>query len=81
MFVTVTQWVIDCTTEKDGRTACPARILWIIGTLVYFGLSVHNVWFNKAPFDMQAFAIGFGAMQAAGAAAVKIKETTEQKVE
>jgi len=80
MFVYITQWIIDCCTEKDGKTACPARIMWMLGNVVYLILCIHSVWQTKT-FDMQAFAIGFGAIQASGAAAVKIKETTEQRVE
>jgi hypothetical protein len=79
MFQRITQIIVDCTTEKDGVTACPARIIWILGTFVFFVNVAIDVIHNKK-FDYQGYAMAFAAIQAAGAAAVKIKETTEQKV-
>lgn len=66
-----------CSTEKDGVTYCPARILWIAGSIAYFLYGGYQVWHSKT-FDYVAFATGFAAIQASGAGAVKIKETTEQ---
>jgi hypothetical protein len=79
MFVRFTQIVIDCATEKDGVTACPARIMWILGNVLFFSAVVFDVVHNKK-FDYIGFATAFAAIQASGAAAVKIKETTEQRV-
>lgn len=76
---TVKQWVVDITTEKDGKTADPARIMWNIGNLVFFSLSIWQCY-KHGQFDYQGYAIAFAAIQAGGAAAVKLKETTEQKV-
>lgn len=80
MFNTIQQWVVDITTERDGKTACPARIMWVIGNFVFFVNVAIDVIHNKK-FDYQGYAMAFAAIQASGAAAVKIKESTEQKVE
>ena len=79
MFERITQIVVDITTEKDGKTACPARIMWLIGNIVFFVNVGIDVWHSKK-FDYNGYAMAFAAIQAAGAAAVKIKETTEQVV-
>jgi hypothetical protein len=67
----------NITTEKDGVTWCPARILWILGTFAYFVLAGYHVW-NTKQFDYLSFGSGFAAIQASGAAAVRIKIQTEQ---
>lgn len=79
MFQRITQIIVDITTEKDGKTACPARIMWFIGNIVFFVNVGLDVWHNKK-FDYQGYAMAFAAIQAAGSAAVKIKETTEQTI-
>lgn len=79
MFERITTLITHLTTEKDNQTFCPARILWILSSLVYFGLAGYQVWHTKS-FDYMQFAGGFAALQASGSAAVKIKETTEQQV-
>ena len=77
MFETIKQWIVDCTTEKDGKTACPARIFWVIGSLGYLGMTAYQIKVHGT-FDYVQFATGLGLIQAAGAGAVKIKESTEQ---
>lgn len=67
----------DITTGPDGETADPARVLWILGTLVYFGGSVAVMIQGK--FDMQTYGIGLAAVLAGGAGGVKMKESTEPK--
>lgn len=79
MLQRIVQIFVDITTEKDGITADPARIMWLIGNIVFFINVGIDVWHSKK-FEYQSYAIAFSMIQAAGAAAVKIKETTEQKV-
>ncbi len=67
----------DMCTEKDGESYCPARIQWIIGTIVYFACTAYTVY-STGKFDFQAWAIGFGAIMAAGGFSIKVKESTEQ---
>jgi len=76
MITTISEIVKNITTEKDGITWCPARILWILGSMAYFILAGYQVWHTKQ-FDYVAFGTGFAAIQAAGAAAVRIKIQTE----
>ena len=61
---------------KDNRTLDLGRILWAIGTLVYFALSIHSVWHGTV-FDPIAWGTGFGAVLAAGGAALWMKKDTE----
>lgn len=72
----ISEVIKNITTEKDGTTWCPARVLWVIGTMAYLILAGYQVWHTKQ-FDYLAFGSGFAAIQAAGAAAVRIKIQTE----
>lgn len=70
------KWLIHLLTGPDGETYDPARVLWIIGCvtfLAFAGYSIHKT----GTFDMVNFGIAYGGLLAAGAAGVKIKETTE----
>ena len=71
-------FIKDIMTEKDGVTFDPSRFWMSLGTLVYLGLSIFQVW-KTGNFDFIAWASGFGIIQGAGAASIKMKETTEQK--
>lgn len=79
MFKHITQIIVDCTTERDGVTACPARIFWCVSSIAYLILTGYQIR-THGVFDYVQFATGLGLIQAGGAAAVKIKETTEQTV-
>ena len=61
---------------KDNNTLDLGRILWALGTLVYFALSIHSVW-HGTTFDPVAWGTGFGAVLAAGGAALWMKKDTE----
>ena len=61
---------------KDNNTLDLGRILWAIGTIVYFALSIHSVW-HGTTFDPVAWGTGFGAVLAAGGAALWMKKDTE----
>ena len=63
---------------KDNHTLDLGRILWAIGVLVYFALSVHAQWHGQV-FDPVAWGGGFGAILAAGGAALWAKKDTEPK--
>ena len=68
----------DWFTGPDGKTHDPARALWILGMvvfLVFVGIDVYN----SKKFDMVNFGLAYGGLLAAGAAGVKIKESTEPK--
>jgi hypothetical protein len=68
-----------CFTGADNTTFDVGRVLWALAFLIGMGLSVFSVVTSK-PFDLQAFGIGAGMLLAAGAGALKLKESTEPKV-
>jgi hypothetical protein len=70
----------DISTEKDGTSFDTARILWVIGTLIFFGLVIYTTILAPSTFNMINFGIAFGGILAGGGASIKIKETTEQDV-
>jgi len=80
MFRLAKRVIKDISTEKDGISFDTARILWVIGTLIFFGLVIYTTVLAPATFNMINFGIAFGGILAGGGASVKIKETTEQPI-
>jgi uncharacterized integral membrane protein len=75
----VSRVIKDVLTEKDGVSFDTARILWAVGTLIFFGLTIFTVIKNPTvPFNYMNWGIAFGGILAGGGASVKIKESTEQ---
>jgi len=70
--------VKDCVTGPDGETYDPARILWIVGVVTFMGFAGWEVY-KTNHFDMVNFSLAYSGLLAAGAAGVKIKESTEPK--
>lgn len=66
----------DTLTAKDGESYDIGKVIWAMGTMVYLAGAIVNMS-KGIPFDYNEFGLGFGAVIAAGAAAIKIKETTE----
>lgn len=79
MFTLIKTVLKHITTEKDGESYCPARLMWAVGNLVFLTLSVWH-FVKHGSFDYMQFATGFATVQVSGAGAVKLKETTEQQV-
>ena len=69
----------DCFTGPDGVTYDPARVLWIVGIVAFLAFTAHGVFKDDKAFDMVNFGLAYGGLLAAGAAGVKVKETTEPK--
>ena len=67
----------DCFTTRDGGSWDAGKIAWAFGIFAFLGLESWNVVVAKNAFDMQAFGIGFGAVLAAGGAALALKAKTE----
>ena len=63
-------------TGKDNQTIDVGRILWALGVLVFLYLSVYDI-IRGSKFDAQMWGIGFGAVLAAGGAAIALKAKTE----
>jgi hypothetical protein len=68
--------VNDIFTGKDQHTVDIGRILWAVGILVYFALSIHSVWHGTV-FDPVSWGTGFSAIMASGGAALWMKSSTE----
>jgi hypothetical protein len=68
----------DWFTGPDGESYDPARFLWVLGIITFLIFTGHEVY-RSDKFDMVNFALAYGGLLAAGAAGVKIKETTEPK--
>ena len=66
----------DCMTGPDGITIDPSRVFWILGMVVFLAFAGHDLYKN-GKFDMVNFGLAYGGLLAAGAAGIKIKETTE----
>ncbi len=61
---------------RDNITLDLGRILWALGTLVFFAMSIHSVWKGQ-PFDAVAWGTGFCAILGGGGAALWMKKDTE----
>ena len=68
--------VSDWFTGIDGQTYDPARFLWFAGILAFLTFTAVDIY-RHDKFDMENFAFAYASLLAAGAAGVKIKETTE----
>lgn len=69
-------WLKHIITGIDNYTVDVARVLWIVGSLVFLGLAGFEVYKTER-FDMAGFSLAYGGLLAAGAAGVKIKESSE----
>jgi hypothetical protein len=70
------KWLNDIFTGIDGKTSDPARVLWILGVVVFLCFAGYGIY-KEGKFDMQQFAIAYGALLVSGAAGVKVKSSTE----
>lgn len=70
----------DMITGIDGITVDPSRILWIVGIACFLSFAGYEVYKN-GKFDMTNFGLAYSALLGGGAAAVKIKESSEPKGE
>ena len=62
----------DCVTGLDGVTYDPARVLWIIGVVVFLVLVGITVY-HTGVFNMTEFGLAYSGLLAGGAAGVKVK--------
>ena len=66
----------DWFTGIDGVTMDPARFLWFTGIIAFLTFTSVDIY-RHDKFDMETFAFAYASLLAAGAAGIKIKETTE----
>jgi hypothetical protein len=71
-------WLKHLITGADNQTVDVARVLWIAGVLAFLCFSGLEVY-KSGHFNMTEFSLAYGGLLAAGAAGVKIKESSEPK--
>lgn len=63
-------------TGKDNHTLDIGRVIWAMGALVFFGLSIYSV-IKLHVFDAIAYGTAFGAIMAGGGIGIGLKGKTE----
>ena len=76
MFTKLKNLIFQTFTGKDNKTLDLGRILWAKGVIIFFGLSIYDIY-RGAAFDASTWGIGLGAVLAAGGAALAFKSSTE----
>jgi hypothetical protein len=73
----VSQVIKQLLTEADNSTWDVGRFQWVIGTIIFFLLSLYAYGYNGQAFDPMTWGAGFGAVMGGGGAMVwmKSKET------
>lgn len=64
-------------TEPNNHTVCPVRIIGVVSVLQGLALTVYAVVVQHAPFDLQAFGLGTGALLGALGAALGLKKDSQ----
>lgn len=70
----------DMATEINGLDFDVTRILTIAGVLVFFGCSAYAL-VRGQPFNPTDYGLGLTTIIFGGSAGIKLKESTERKVE
>lgn len=68
--------IFQAITEPDNQTVCPVRIMAIVAFIQFSAMSVWHM-VHTGIFDVQAEAIGFGAMLAGVGAALGMKKDSK----
>jgi hypothetical protein len=53
-------------TGSDNITYELGRILWFFGTVIFFGLAIYSVVFQKEKFDALTYGLGLGSLLGLG---------------
>lgn len=61
---------------KDNQSTDIGRVIWALGALVFFGLSIYAVA-HGAVFDAIAYGTAFGAIMAGGGLGIGMKARAE----
>jgi len=72
----IREFLTHIVTGADNQTVDVARVLWIVGVFSFLGFTGYEVW-KSSHFNMTDFSLAYSGLLAAGAAGVKIKETSE----
>ena len=65
-------------TEPNNQTACPIRILGVIGVLQYLAITATH-YIQHAVFETQGFAVGFAAILGGVGAALGMKKDSPKE--
>lgn len=69
----MTNFLKMISTEDDANAVfCPVRVVWLLGSLVFLGLSIYGAWQEKK-FDPQQFGVGFGSLMGGSGASLYFK--------
>lgn len=74
----IRDFVSHMVTGADNQTVDVARVLWIVGVVAFLSFAGFEVY-KSGKFNMTDFSLAYSGLLAAGAAGVKIKETSEPK--
>lgn len=75
----INKFFIDLFTGKDNYTWDLGRIMWCIGTFVYFAISLYSLYLGN-PIDLLNWATGFGAILAGGGGMIFLKNSGEPNI-
>jgi hypothetical protein len=76
IIMSIWQMFFGAITAKDNQTIDLGRVLWLQGMLLYFGITLYDLY-KGGDFDATNWATGFGIALAAGGAALGLKAMTE----
>jgi len=76
MYTNYKQHVNDAFPGIEGESIDLGRVLWAIGSDVFFGLAVYAVVVKGQSFDAISYGTAFGAILAGGGAALGFKAKT-----
>lgn len=71
----IKKFLSDIFTEPDNKTACPARLISILGAFQYLGITLAH-YIQHHIFDPQSFAVGFGALLGGIGVALGLKKNS-----
>lgn len=71
-------WLKHLITGADNQTVDVARVLWIVGVIAFLCFTGYEVY-KSGHFNMSDFALAYSGLLTAGAAGVKIKESSEPR--
>lgn len=68
----------DMTTENDGQTICPGRVLLIIGAVIFLALACYGVYLSHN-FDAMQYGTGYGSLMGGGLTGVWLKSKNDKQ--
>lgn len=74
----IKKFIMHMLTGIDGETYAVSRVLWVLGALVFLGLTIFVV-IHTGTFNFTEFGLALASILGGGGAGVKLTETTEPK--